>query len=229
MIDYKACIFDLDGTVLDSMGVWKKVDEVFLGKRGLPLTDEYVKAVSVMNLDLAAAYTVELYHLKENPKDITKEWLDLAVEEFTYHIQAKAFAVEYIKKLNEMKIPIAVATSSQKELYVPALNRIGVYGLFDVIVDSKMVNCSKESPDVFLKAADCLRTQPKDCLVFEDTVNGIISAKKAGFITVGILDDYQPKFKEDIIKNADFYGEDFREFYEDLGERATVEQLTMKN
>lgn len=218
--DYKACIFDLDGTVLDSMGVWKRVDEIFLGRRNLPLTDEYCKAISSMKLDLAADYTVELFGLKENPGDIIKEWLDLAREEFTYHIQPKPFAVEYLQKLKEIKIPIAVATTSQKELYLPALKRLNIHHLFDAIVDSETVSCGKDRPDIFLAAAKKLNTAPKDCIVFEDTLHGLSSAAKAGFITVGFLDNAHIKSHDEIKKIADCTACDFKEFYEELCERS---------
>lgn len=218
--DYKACIFDLDGTLLDSMGVWRYVDEEFLGKRGLSVTDEYLNAVSFMKLNAAAEYTVKLFGLNEKPRDIIREWLDLAKYEFTYHIQPKPYGAEYLRLLKEKNIPAAIATSSQKDLYMPALKRIGIFDLFNLIVDSEMTDCGKEQPEIFVKAAKGLNAEPKDCLVFEDTVRGIISAKKAGFITVGFLDDNQPKFKEDIIKNADYTAVDFKDFYEDLTAKA---------
>ncbi|MBD5081465.1 MAG: HAD family phosphatase [Ruminococcaceae bacterium] len=224
MIDrsYKACIFDLDGTLLDSMGVWRYVDEVFLGKRGLPFTEEYARAVSFMKLNLAADYTVELFGLDEKPEDIIKEWLDLARHEFTYNIQPKPYGVEYIRLLKEKNIPIAVATSSQKELYMPALKRIGIFELFDVIMDSDKIDCGKDKPDIFVKTALALGVKPEECLVFEDTVNGILSAKSAGFVTVGFLDEHQPQYREELIKNADCTAANFKEFYEELAAQACV-------
>lgn len=221
-LSYRACIFDLDGTLLDSMGVWRQVDEVFLGKRGLPFTEEYARAVSFMKLNLAADYTVKLFGLKEQPEDIIKEWLDLARYEFTYNIQPKPYGVKYVRLLKEKNIPIAVATSSQKELYKPALQRIGIFDLFDVIIDSENADCGKDKPDIFLKAAEGLSIAPKDCLVFEDTVNGILSAKKAGFVTVGFLDEHQREYEEEIIKHADCTAVDFKEFYADLTAKAFI-------
>ncbi|MCM1298827.1 MAG: HAD family phosphatase [Firmicutes bacterium] len=222
MINYKACIFDLDGTLLDSMGVWKRVDEIFLGRRGLPLTDEYCKAISHMKLDLAADYTAEIFHLDENPEDIIKEWLDLAREEFTYRIQSKPYAAEYLKKLKELKIPIAVATTAQRELYVPALKRLGFYSLFDGFADSELLNCCKDRPDIFLAAAKMLDAEPKDVLVFEDTVHALKTAKQAGFITVGFLDGDHIKDHEEIKKIADCTACDFKDFFEELCKKACV-------
>lgn len=219
-IKYKACIFDLDGTVLDSMGVWRRVDEIFLGRRNLPLTDEYCKAISSMKLNLAADYTVKLFNLKEDPKDIIGEWLDLAREEFTYRIQLKPFAEKYISRLGELNIPMAIATTSQKELYLPALKRLNIYGYFDAVADSETVSFGKDRPDIFLTAAKMLNTNPKDCIVFEDTVHGLSSASKAGFVTVGFLDENHPESHAEIRKIADCTACDFKEFYETLCEKA---------
>lgn len=219
---YKACIFDLDGTLLDSMGVWEHVDEIFLGKRGLPLSEEYLNAISVMKLNIAADYTIKLFNLKEAPEDIIKEWLDLARHEFTFNVQPKPYGVKYIKMLKEKNIPIAVATSGHKELYVPVLKRIGIFDLFDVIYDSDKINCGKDSPEIFIKCAADLKTEPKDCLVFEDTVKGIASAKKAGFITVGFLDNNRHSNTEKLMSEADYSATDFKEFYEALTAKAVT-------
>ena len=175
-----------------------------------------------MKLNLAADYTVELFGLDERPEDIIKEWLDLARHEFTYNIQPKPFGVEYVRLLKEKNTPIAVATSSQKELYAPALKRIGIFDLFDVIMDSDKIDCGKDKPDIFVKTAAALGAKPEDCLVFEDTVNGVMSAKSAGFITVGFLDEYQPEYRDELIKNAHRTAEDFREFYEELAAKACL-------
>lgn len=211
-VKYKACIFDLDGTLLDSMGVWREVDRVFLGKRGLPFTEEYGKAISSMKLNLAADYTVNLYKLNEDPKDIISEWLTLAKKAFAEHIQPKPFALELLEQLRRKNIPAAVATTSQKELYLPALTRLGILDMFKAIVDSDTVNCGKDRPDIFLKAADALKIAPKDCMVFEDTLSGIRSAREAGFITVGFLDSSAPQYHDEIISAAHFTAADFKDF-----------------
>lgn len=211
-IKYKACIFDLDGTLLDSMGVWKEVDRIFLGKRGLAFTEEYAKAISSMKLELAADYTVRLYELKEDPKDIIFEWLELARKAFAEHIQPKPFAVELLRQLREKNIPAAVATTSQKELYLPALKRLGILDMFEAIADGETAKFGKDRPDIFLKAAAALKIEPRDCIVFEDTLSGIRSAREAGFITVGFLDSFTPQLHEEIKSAAHFTAFDFKDF-----------------
>lgn len=211
-VKFKACIFDLDGTLLDSMDVWREVDEVFLGRRGLPFTEEYGKAISSMKLELAADYTVRLFKLSEKPEDIISEWMELAREAFAEHIQPKPFGTELLKRLKEKNIPAAVATTSQKELYLPALKRLGILDMFEAIIDSDTVSCGKDRPDIFLKAAAALGADPNDCVVFEDTVKGVRSAREAGFITVGFLDPKTPRLHSEIKALAHFTAFDFEEF-----------------
>lgn len=212
----KGYIFDLDGTVLDSMGVWRNIDVEFLGRRGLEFTEEYAKALSSMKLGLAAEYTINLYGLNESADDIIKEWLDAARREFKEKVGLKAYARELLEALKEKGIPMAVATTSQKELYMPALERNGILEYFDVIVDSDMVTKGKESPEIFLAAAKALGLEPWECMVFEDTAAGIRSAKSAGFTVAAVLDELQETEHPDIKEIADRYGADFKEFWEEV-------------
>lgn len=213
-IKYKACIFDLDGTLLDSLDVWREVDRIFLSRRGLTFTDEYGEAVSSMKLELAADYTIRLFGLSERTQDIIDEWMELAREAYAFRIQPKPYGIELLRQLREKGIPAAIATTSQKELYIPALKRLGIFDLFDAITDSDTVNCGKDRPDIFLEAARAIKTEPKDCIVFEDTIKGISSARKAGFITIGFLDPETPQIHDDIKEAAHFTAFDFKSFLE---------------
>lgn len=209
---YKGYIFDLDGTVLDSMGVWHDVDEEFLGKRGLPFSEEYGKAISHMKLELAAEYTVKLYGLNELPSDIIKEWLNMAEYEFKNKVGLKRYAREFLELLTELKIPKAVATTSRRSLYRPALERNGILGCFDAFSDSESVSKGKESPEIFLKAAEGLGIRPEECIVFEDTGEAVKTAKKAGFTVAAVTEKEDGEIRE----IADFVIGDFEFFYKDL-------------
>ncbi len=212
----KGCIFDLDGTLLDSLDVWREVDDIFLSRRGLKFTAEYGEAVSSLSLDRAAEHTIRMFNLEETPKEIISEWLSLAKEEYALHIKPIPFGREFIHILNEKKIPMAVATSGHKELYMPALKRLGIIDCFKAIADCDTVNTGKDSPDVFLAAAGFIDKSPEDCIVFEDTVRGLQSAKSAGFTTVGILDAKSPELHQQIKAVSDFAFFDFRQLTEML-------------
>lgn len=214
---YKAYIFDLDGTVLDSMGVWKNIDIRFLGKRGLTFTPEYAKAISSMKLDIAAEYTIKLYGLMENPRDIIDEWLEMAKEEFAFRVGLKSYARELLETLSKNGIQTAVATTSTKELYVPALKRNGIYEYFDAFADSDTVSKGKDSPEIFLRAAELLNRKPSECIVFEDTAAGLRSAKSAGFTAAAVIGE-ETDNAEEIKALADFVSCDFEKFYREAEE-----------
>ena len=99
--DFKGHIFDLDGTLTRSNHVWSKIDEEFLGKRGIKVPEDYFKQVSAMNFEQAAVYTNDRFSLGENIQNIMKEWFDMAVYEYTNVIELCGNAGEYVRKLKE--------------------------------------------------------------------------------------------------------------------------------
>ena len=197
------------------MGVWVSIDVEFLGKRGIAFTEEYGKALSSMRLSEAADYTIKLFRLEEKAEDIIEEWLQMSREKFANEIGLKPFAKELLEKLKAEGVPMGVATTSKKELYMPALERNGVRELFDVIVDSDMVKSGKESPEIFLKTAELLGVDPKKCAVFEDTLAGLRSAASCGFMTIGMLDKENAENHGDIREVCDVTAFDFKQFLTD--------------
>ena len=215
-MEFEACIFDLDGTLFDSMGVWVDIDIEFLGKRGIAFTEEYGKAISSMRLSEAADYTIKRFRLEERAEDIIEEWLEMSREKFAHEIGLKPFAKEFLSELRKKGVPMGIATTSRKELYQPALERNGIADYFDVVVDSDMVRTGKESPDIYLKAAELLEVKPEECIVFEDTAVGIRSAASCGFMTVGMLDKENAENHEEIAAACDVTAYDFKQFLIDI-------------
>lgn len=211
-MEFDACIFDLDGTLFDSMGVWVSIDIEFLRKRGIEFTQEYGKAISSMRLSEAADYTIKLFRLEEKAEDIIEEWLQMSREKFAHEIGLKPFAKELLLELRARGVPMGIATTSKKELYQPALERNGIAELFDVIVDSDMVRTGKESPDIYLKAAELMGVAPKRCVVFEDTLVGLRAAASCGFFTVGMLDKENAENHGEIAAVCDVTAYDFKQF-----------------
>ena len=214
-MEFEACIFDLDGTLLDSIGVWVDIDVEFLGKRGVPFTEAYGRATATMRMREAADYTVRLYQLEENADDIMAEWMDMAKDRYANQIGLIPYAREFLLELRAKGVPMGIATMGKKELYQPALERNGIAELFDVIVDADMVSTGKESPEIFLKTAELLGVDPKKCMVFEDTLAGLRSAASCEFITVGMLDKENAENHEEIEKLCDATAFDFRKFLSD--------------
>lgn len=188
--DFKGHIFDLDGTLTRSNHVWSKIDEEFLGKRGIKVPEDYFKQVSAMNFEQAAVYTNDRFSLGENIQDIMKEWFDMAVYEYTNVIELCGNAGEYVRKLKEQGRKIALATASTEELYKPVLKRNGILECFDCFVSTEQVKRGKGFPDVYELAAEKLGLDAKACVVYEDIVEGIKGAKAGGFFAVACLNDY---------------------------------------
>lgn len=209
--DFKGHIFDLDGTLTRSNHVWSKIDEEFLGKRGIKVPEDYFKQVSAMNFEQAAVYTNDRFSLGENIQDIMKEWFDMAVYEYTNVIELCGNAGEYVRKLKEQGRKIALATASTEELYKPVLKRNGILDQFDCFVSTERVKRGKGFPDVYELAAEKLGLEVKACVVYEDIVEGIKGAKAGGFFAVACLNDHYShdwdemrEIADEVVENGEF-------------------------
>lgn len=208
---FRAAIFDLDGTLIDSMDVWTAVDEEFLGRRGLALTPDYTAALNSMCFQEAAEYTIHRFGFRETPEELIAEWTSMVEDEYAHRITLKPFVREYLDFLTERGVKLGVATASAKELYGPVLKNNGVYDYFDGFASVREVSRGKGFPDVYLLAAERLGTDPADCIVFEDVLPGIRGAKAAGMKAVGIYEAHSQPDEEQIRAEADFYITSFDE------------------
>ena len=186
----KAAIFDLDGTLLDSMGVWQEVDRVFLERRGIPLPDDYAAAIAPMGFPAAAEYTKKRFSLPEDEETIMTEWHTLAVDAYANEVGLKHGVLEYLSSLRRRRIPFAAATASQAEFYLPALRRLGIADWFSSVTEISEVSRGKGNPDIYLRAAEKLGYAVEDCAVFEDIVPGVRGATAGGFYTVAVYDEH---------------------------------------
>ena len=214
MKNFKGAIFDLDGTLLDSMGIWAKIDGRFLSKRGIAIPEDYVEKVTPMSYSDAATYTISRFSLPETTEEVIADWIGLSKEAYRSEIRLKPHAETYLHQLKSRGVKLAVATAQTKELYRPALQNNGVLELFDAFADLSEVARGKGFPDVYLLAAQRIGLKPNDCVVFEDISLGILGAKAGGFRTCGVYDFYSEYEKETIVREADGYIHSYRELCE---------------
>jgi HAD superfamily hydrolase (TIGR01509 family) len=205
-----AFIFDLDGTLLDSMDVWGKVDVDFLQKRGIAVPPDYMDAISSMSFTECAAYTIKRFGLSITIESLMREWTDMAAYAYGHTVLLKPYAKEYLSTLRERGAKLAVATSLSAELYEPALRSHGVYDWFHVICNSDEAGCGKSRPDVFLLAAKKIGILPCDCIVFEDILTAVKTAKNAGMKVCGVFDKAAVNDWERIKETADYTITDWR-------------------
>jgi HAD superfamily hydrolase (TIGR01509 family) len=193
------------------MGIWLDIDIEFLRKRGLDTPADYADRISAMTFPEAAAYTKKRFGLHEDAADIMQEWNSMAVYAYGNTVQMKPGARDYLSALRERGVKLAVATSSIPDFYVPALRKHGIYDWFQVICTAEEAKRGKSHPDIFLLTAQRLGVAPKDCVVFEDILAAVKSAKSVGMTVCGVYDEASAKDWEQIKKYADYTIRDFRE------------------
>lgn len=207
----KAYIFDLDGTLLDSMGIWEQIDVDFLAERGLDVPPDYIDAISSLTFPEAARYTIKRFNLSGSVEDLLSEWNSMAIHAYGNTVLMKPYAKEYLYSIKQKGAKLGIATSLPAELYEPALHNHGIIELFDCICSTDEVPNGKTSPDVFLLAAKKLGISPEECIVFEDIPEAIKSAKLAGMTVYGVYDEASKEHWRLIKEIADGIIYDFAE------------------
>jgi beta-phosphoglucomutase-like phosphatase (HAD superfamily) len=206
----KSYIFDLDGTLLDSMDVWTDIDIDFLKKRGFAVPADYADSILSMSMPEAAAYTINRFALPDSVDSLMREWIDMAVYVYGNVVRMKPYAKEYIAALHECGAKLAVATSLPVELYEPALCNHDIHNLFHVFCSSTEVGYGKTRPDVFHLTAKKLGVSACDCVAFEDILAAVKSAKSIGMTVYGVYDKSSEADWEQIKEIADGVILDFR-------------------
>ena len=210
---FKGVIFDLDGTLLDSMSVWQQVDIDFLAKRGIAVPEDYQDAVKNMYFSTAAVYTKERFSLSDTVEEIMAEWVQLGFEAYKNRVRLKAGAKRLLNYLYENNVKLAFATANEEQLSEAVLTSNGVWELFSANAYVAETGKDKSEPEVYLLACKRLGVKPSECVVFEDILQGIEGAKKGGFTVCGVFDESSKEDWDKIVKTADFSVLSFEELF----------------
>ncbi len=206
-----AVIFDLDGTLFDSMWVWGQIDVEFLGGFGIKLPLVSQEDIEGMSFSETAVYFKNRFNLPLEVEEIKERWIEMAMDKYSHQVRPKKGAKNFLQKLKERGIKTAIASSNSHELINAVLEGNQMKNNIDAVAISCEVPQGKPAPDVYLLAAKRLHADPGRCLVFEDIVAGILGAKRAGMKVWGIEDEYSLPNREEKQKLADGYITDLDE------------------
>lgn len=203
--DVRAVIFDLDGTLMDSMTLWKEIDIEYLGKYGYTLPSDLQKAIEGMGFTETAHYFKNRFSIPESIEEMKEEWNRMAFHKYAHEVEMKPGAHAFLERLKAEGIHTGIASSNSRELIMACLENHGISHLFECIVTSCDVAKGKPSPDIYLHAAELLKTDPEHCLVFEDVPMGILAGKNAGMRVCAVEDRFSVDQREEKRRLADYY------------------------
>lgn len=183
-------IFDMDGTLIDSNGIWKDVDTAFLAKRGLPYTRAYYEGVAHTIFPLAAKFTREFCHLPESEEAIMAEWMDMAGDLYGTSVPVKPGVRAYLEKLRDAGERMMVVTSAVPVHCRTALTHLGLMPYFERIVFAQELHREKKDPALWRLAAETAGVSTEDCTLYDDSVEACRGAKAAGMRAVGVYDPF---------------------------------------
>ncbi|MCY6485692.1 HAD family phosphatase [Clostridium aestuarii] len=216
LTNIKGAIFDMDGTLVDSMWIWSEIDIDFLKKRNIDCPKNLKSQIEHLSFEEVALYFKKTFNLNESIEDIMDEWNTMAFQEYKNNVHLKNGVKLYLDILKSMNIKIGLATSNTSLLLETALRANGIYEYFDVIATTDEVSRGKHFPDIYLLTAKRLGVAPNNCIVFEDILPAVKGAKAAGMKVVGIHDEYSEYQKNDILKIADKYIHTYSELIEEV-------------
>ena len=202
--------FDLDGTLIDSNGIWKQIDKDFLARRNLPYTKEYYDGVAHTALPMAAVFTKEYCHLEESCEEIIAEWMEMSRDAYA-KVPLKPGVRAYLKQCKAEGRRMAVVTSSVPEHCFTALKKLDLEKYFENVTFAQQAGMHKKHPDVWLAAAEKAGVDPADCTVFDDSFAACQGAKSAGMQVCGVYDDTSAEYVDEIKSVTDCYIYDFSE------------------
>lgn len=204
-LNLKGAIFDADGTLLDSMGIWRELGARYLASLNIEPEENLGLKLHLMSLEQSSHYLKEHYNLEDSEGEILSGILDIISEFYREEVKLKPGVREFLAALSDKGVPMVIATSGSRELLSSALERNGIAEYFDEIFTCSELNTTKHEPEIFLACAEFLGLEPESIGVFEDSLFAIETAKKAGFITFGVEDESNAVDVESMKLVCDFY------------------------
>lgn len=210
-----AVIFDMDGSLVDSMWMWHEIDIEYLGRFGIELPPDLQSRIEGMSFHETAVYFKEHFPIPDPLEEIKRTWNEMAWDKYMHEVPLKPGIPEFLEGCRVQGIKLGIATSNSRELVenIAAVHHLKDY--FTCIVTGSDVERGKPSPDIYFAVAEGLNADCERCLVFEDIIPGIQAGKNAGMKVCAVEDEYSVPARDAKKKLADYYIEDYYGFFEE--------------
>ena len=205
----KAVIFDLDGSLVDSMWMWRAIDIEYLGRFGIPLPEDLQSRIEGMSFSETAVYFKEHFSIPDSIDRIKEDWNRMAWDKYANEVPLKPGIPEFLERCREEGIKLGIATSNSRQLVENIAKVHNLRDYFSCIMTGCDVAHGKPSPDIYLAVAEELDCPPSQCLVFEDIIPGIQAGKAAGMRVCAVEDAYSVNDRERKKALADYYISDY--------------------
>lgn len=202
---FDGAIFDMDGTLLDSMPAWQDIGERYLRSIGIVPDADISDKLREMRLFEAAGYVNERYSLGKDSMQIIRE-INSMLEDFYFNrAELKPGVINLLDCLECLGVKMCIATATESYLAAAALKRNGIFKYFSKIFTCGELGISKNHPDIYLRAAEFMGTEIRNTLVFEDAFHAVKTASEAGFTVAAVYDRSSESHRDEIMCISDFY------------------------
>lgn len=203
-MDKPYAVFDMDGTLIDSMGYWRDLSREYLCFKDITADIEYiVEEVAPLTMSESSALFVERFQLDISSETAAEEMNHLMETHYRNDIPLKKGVRELLEELQKSGVKMCVASATSEQLLNDCLKRLGILRYFDFILSCETLNTHKREPRIYLKAAECFKADPAEIAVYEDALYAIETAKKSGFYVVAVHDAEESNHWDTICTIAD--------------------------
>ena len=207
----KGAIFDLDGTLIDSMFIWDTIGEDYLKSFGIEPKENLAEIFKTFTLEQAAEYYRKQYGVTLSVEEIVDGINNMVAEIYRTKVTLKPGASDFLKRLQRSDVKMCIATVTDRPIVEDVLKRLNVCEYFSAIFTCAEVGYNKETPEIYREALNHLGTPKTETVVFEDVLHAIKTAKEDGFKVAAVYDAHEPK-QEEIKEVSDYYIMDFGSF-----------------
>ncbi len=205
MFKPEGVIFDLDGTLIDSMGMWTVVDQIYLKSKGREPKPDLASVLKKMSMNQTIRHFQEEYQIDEPTEKIISDIHELAHEAYRSQIPLKEGALSLLDFFRREQTKMCIATANHRPLAEAAILRLGLGEYMSHLLTCDEAGFSKEHPHIFHQALDLLQTPLENTFVFEDSLHAVETAKAAGFFVVAVYDPSAEEEAPQIKQIANLY------------------------